>query len=396
MFRHRARWSVSRLADLRRRWLGEPPLERALRAKLAAQQREIEKLRLDLDAAITNARAAKADATSRERHMTGKRHAARRKLEVLAREIPSPAILADVFAVRAVHPPLLQYDHAAAVARHQGMLAVSDAYRRVSRDAASPDPAFEGVPLGTIDWCVPADPEGAARQRLIRQGMPFADILQAREFAVGGAMVDIGANVGLTSITRALLGDVRVVYAAEPDAANFAALVRNIVARRLEGIVVPDRVAIAARRETGVLKWSDSFVGHRLLPEGASTNAGSTVDTWPLDAWLEQIGAERNAITFVKVDAQGSEAAILDGAGSLLAMGRAAWQLEVDPVLLAAARTPVTALFERLETFFTHFVDIGSAGLGERRAPISTVRERLAYVGSRKSKTDVIVYRAAR
>src|SRR5207237_8682550 len=70
------------------------------------------------------------------------------------------------------------------------------------------------------------------------------EILETRELAVGRVMIDIGANVGTTSIPRALLGDFTCVYALEPDPANYACLVRNTVFNGVRGLVLPDRVAI--------------------------------------------------------------------------------------------------------------------------------------------------------
>jgi FkbM family methyltransferase len=59
-------------------------------------------------------------------------------------------------------------------------------------------------------------------------------------------MLDIGASIGRMSIPRVILGDLVHAYCAEPDPLNYAALVRNVAANGLCGLVLPDQAAIGA------------------------------------------------------------------------------------------------------------------------------------------------------
>ena len=149
------------------------------------------------------------------------------------------------------------------------------------------------VEIGGIGWWVPraARAEGQLAQRLIgEKRLPFVDILRTREAISNGTMLDIGANIGLTSVTRAVLGDADVVYAAEPAPDNFACLVRTVVENGLRGIVLPDRVAISDHDGTARLRLSGSIGRHALLPDAD----GVEVPTMRLTAGSGAVGSTRD------------------------------------------------------------------------------------------------------
>jgi FkbM family methyltransferase len=219
-------------------------------------------------------------------------------------------------------------------------------------------------------------------------------ILQTREVGVGGVMLDLGASVGRTSVTRGLLGDVRAVYAAEPEPASYTALVQNVVAHGLRGIVLPDRVAVGAARGEVQLHQSRFLDGHRVLATPV-TGAGHhvvQVACWPVDAWMPQVGCDPRAVTFVKVDVQGGEPEVLRGAGGLLARRQAAWQVAIAPALLAKAGRSMADLLGALEPHFTHFIDIGTPPAGRTRLqPAAGLADWLTYLGSGQPATDLLL-----
>jgi FkbM family methyltransferase len=226
------------------------------------------------------------------------------------------------------------------------------------------------------------------------QGFPYRVILQTRELAIGGCMIDIGANIGRTSIPRVMLGDVRAVYAAEPEPSNYACLVRNVVEHKLRGFVLPDRVAIGAMRGEARLRRSRYPGGHHIVGGPAKVNATITVPVWPLDEWVAHVKLDPDAVTFVKVDTQGSEVAVLTGAPGLLARRQASWQIEVDPALLRRASTNVKELLALLQHHFSHYIDIGTPDGGPRVRRTSGLAESLGYLGDRQTKTDLLLFHA--
>jgi FkbM family methyltransferase len=321
-------------------------------------------------------------------------HTLDRRLNQRRRSALSADLLQVVLQTRAAHPGIDAYTAAAAMERERRFVEGSDAYRALVDDAAARTAGLECLTIDGLEWWVPLDerlPQRAERTR--DQGFPYRVLLQTREVAVGGVMLDLGGNIGRTSVTRGLLGDARAVYAAEPEPLNYAALLQNVLAHGMRGIVLPDQVAVGGERGEVRLLRSRFMGGHRVLVQGTDERGAQvvTVPCWPVDEWLDRVGCDPGAVTFVKVDVQGSEIGILRGAAGLLALRQAAWQFEVDPLLLGKAGHTVDELFTAFETHFTHYVDMNPDRPGDRVSPIGEMRERLAYVGVEQDKTDLML-----
>ncbi len=301
-------------------------------------------------------------------------------------------VLRQVLAVRATHLPLPPRERQEAAARDAHLQTRSHEYlQAISRSAAE-------APLRRIDidgllWWVPSEDSGDHRvQRLQRQGFPYRAILQTREVAIGGFMLDNGANIGRTSLPRIMLGDVRAVYAAEPEPANYACLVRNILEHNLRGLVLPDRVAIGATRGEARMRRSRYPGGHRVLHRDEASADSFVVQLWPLDDWVVQLGVDVAALTFVKVDSQGSELDVLRGAPALLARPHVSWQIEIDPGLLRRKGMDAGELLDLLRSRFSHFIDIGSPEPGPRVRPTAELAESVSYLGTTQKKTDLLLF----
>lgn len=320
--------------------------------------------------------------------------------EVRKRAELSTAVLEQILPLRVRERPTDSSDLEIARSRERRLLEASAAYRSTVDDDAARAVRLTRMELQGVPWWLPRDEATAGRADKLRlQGFPLRAILQTRELALGGIMLDLGANVGRTSITRVLLGDVRAVYAAEPEPVNYACLVQNVVEHRLRGFVLPDQVAIGAARGEVQLQRSTHIGGHRVLTGAAPRRADVqtvAVALWPIDEWMLRLGVEPESVSFVKVDTQGSEVNVLRGATALLARSHVAWQVEVDPGLLTRAGATVTELLTLLESHFTHFIDIGTSEAGPRMQSTRDLRDALAYVGTEQSKTDLVLYNAAR
>jgi len=308
------------------------------------------------------------------------------------------AILEQVLPLR--YATIVASNHDGRAEREAAFIARSASYRvsiAAASDAASrfPDP----VMIDGLSWHVPHgrhDDGGIAKRIAHRQRLPLQEILDARELAVGRIMIDIGANIGTTSIPRVVLGDFACVYALEPDPANYDCLVRNIAGNRLRGLVLPDRVAIGDA--DGEMAMHVQASGTHHLVTAASDVAEHeriTVPCLTLDTWIDRMGIDLSDVAFIKSDTQGWDARVLAGAGGVLARKHIAWQIEVSPAMLQRSGCALPEFYERLQQHFTHFVDLrGDAGA--RGRPVAELPGALAYVERRdKRYTNLLMYHAA-
>lgn len=265
------------------------------------------------------------------------------------------------------------------------------------RAAGPPSPQLVRSTSDPVPYWIPTlKPKDAAPGSpwLQKQSVPYRSILQTREVAVGGIMLDIGANIGHTSVPRVVLGDATAAYCAEPDALNYEALVRTVVENGLEGLVLPDQVAIGARTGTAQLRRSRFPGGHQIVDGGAGSDVDSVdVDMLTLDDWVRRHAIPLPLVTFVKVDVQGLESQVLDGAREVLAARHIAWQLEVGLGTLRQAGVDAAQHLDRLRAHFTHFTDLNKDASGERGRPTAELRDALAYLEARPDgHTDILLF----
>jgi FkbM family methyltransferase len=246
-----------------------------------------------------------------------------------------------------------------------------------------------------LQWWIPRQVarDGNSLEASVASGwLPFAAILSTRELAQGAIMLDIGANVGTTSIPRVVLGDFQRVYAAEPEPSNYASLCQNVIANGLAGFVMPDRVAIGSHDGELTMDVAPNIGAHRVIGEGTLGPAPGRVivPSRTLDSWVEGLGIEPALVAFVKCDVQGWETRVLKGASSLLQQRQIVWQIEVSPKHLSEAGTSLRELCCTLRHSFDRFIDL--EGYGQRGRPTSELETALDYLGEERRFTDLLVY----
>ncbi|HEV8396057.1 MAG TPA: FkbM family methyltransferase [Vicinamibacterales bacterium] len=321
----------------------------------------------------------------------------RQRVKRLHRRVLDPDLLRGQMSLR--WPAVRQLAAAdAAVARKRAFADASPAYAAAAAAAGAPLPSSRVMTLDGLTWHVPLtepDNEAMVARALGHQDFPYRVLTQTRDAAIGGVMLDIGANIGRMSIPRVILGDVTVAYCAEPDPLNYACLMRNVRDNGLAGLVLPDHLAIGASEGTVRLQRARSAGGHRVLAEGsASRRETIEVPCLPLDTWVARIGVALEQVRFIKVDVQGSEVDVLRGASHILSHRHIAWQMEIDLDTLAA-RGYVAGrdLYPIIQQHFTHFIDLNRHRTTARVRPIGVLVEALEYVsGGSDGRTDVVLF----
>jgi FkbM family methyltransferase len=344
-----------------------------LNAELERTRQRLARLRAKLE--VTRQRLRLLEQANRRRaRVQVKLRAARQRLSSLgvsrrrarARRLRE-AVLAQVMPLR--HRALLAANPAERCARDTAFLERSASYCRARRSNELPA-GSTSLELCSLTWWIPPSSDatrGPTGLILGKERLPLREILDSRELAVGGIMLDIGANIGTTSIPRVVLGDFDRVYAAEPDPDNYACLVRNVVDNRLHGLVLPDRLALGdtvgdvslARRSTGT---------HHIIGTPDADAGSVRVRCSTLDAWVAQLSVDLSRVTFVKSDTQGWDVRVLLGAREVLCHKHIAWQIEFSPAMLQRAGCTLAVAYDVIRTHFTHFIDMrGTTGTRVRR-----------------------------
>jgi len=317
-----------------------------------------------------------------------------RRLTTARRETPSVDVLRQTFS-RRKSTLAARVGAQAFLGREEQLLGVSTSYRlAVESLANSPGPAARKLECEGLSWWVPgrAGKEQAASREVEFQRFPFRGILQTRGVAIGGIMLDLGANVGRMSVSRVVLGDATAAYCAEPDPVSYACLVRNVIDNGLRGLVLPDQTAIGDRDGTVRFLRFGRHGNFRFVSEG--TVEGADVIDVPcttLDTWVERLQIDLDAVAFIKVDVEGFERRVLAGASRVLRRSHIAWQMEVKPAGLRATGDDPLKLYADLRRAFTHFIDLNRRETGHRVRPTDELSEALRYIEPRQ-KTDVLLF----
>jgi FkbM family methyltransferase len=173
----------------------------------------------------------------------------------------------------------------------------------------------------------------------------------------GTTVVDVGANVGFFTYHFAQwTGRGGRVVAIEPESANFIGLEAMIRSRHLDGLVTAVRAA-AAERNGEVALLVDPFHpgGHYLAPGGVATPA-VTIDSL-VRQHPEQI------VSLIKIDVQGAELRVLQGARWTLESSRPALLVELDEGALRAQGGSVEQVIGFLSGYGYHGRLVSSGGL---------------------------------
>lgn len=130
----------------------------------------------------------------------------------------------------------------------------------------------------------------------------------------GDTVVDVGANIGtLTLLSAALVGNSGTVVAIEPHPQIFGYLSRNIALNRSERVILHN-TALGSR--AGVVAFSDSPLDDQ---NRVDDSGGLKVDCTTLD---ELLGDSVAKINLLKIDVEGFEKPVLEGASGVLARTR--------------------------------------------------------------------------
>lgn len=153
--------------------------------------------------------------------------------------------------------------------------------------------------------------------------------LMVKHITPDAVVYDVGANYGIHTLLMARLATKGTVYAFEPMPAIMHALRENVA---LNGFRNVRFVPLALSNESGTAEFVTGHhrgAGH-LRSAGTSEGTRSQVETCSIDEFV--YSRANPAPTFLKVDVEGAESQVLEGAVRVLA--------EARPIILLDLHTP--------------------------------------------------------
>jgi FkbM family methyltransferase len=196
--------------------------------------------------------------------------------------------------------------------------------------------------------------------------------------------VDVGANIGTTTVMALRRHPFSAAVALEPSPDNFRLLRLNLTANGLDASVQALPVAAGDRHCEVALDLSRSNHGGHRVSDAAPAGDAVTAECITLDGLVDQGVVDPVRVGLLWIDAPGSEGPALLGAGRLLEAGTPT-VVSLRPGLVH----PGDPLAELLTTHFTDAVELRKA---ERRLPI---HELTTLSSVYEHKGDVLLVRRA-
>ena len=167
--------------------------------------------------------------------------------------------------------------------------------------------------------------EGGFEQQVMESAVALLEEQLGHPPLAGRTFVDVGANIGTSTIPALKMLGARHAIAIEPAEANCRLLRANVAANGLEGRVTVIQVALSEQAGERQLEIGPDNSGDcriRLTSEpgsiGESDWTTETVSTATFDDICDKHNIGMNEIGIVWIDTQGHEAHVLGGAASLL------------------------------------------------------------------------------
>jgi FkbM family methyltransferase len=256
--------------------------------------------------------------------------------------------------------------------------------------------------------------------RVLRVAVMTMETMLGRDAVAGRTIVDVGANIGTTTVAALRSHGFGDAVACEPEEGNFRLLETNFalngLASRAHPLQLgissePGRSTLVVHEESGGFSWialDDERIAAakaaraQTAAELALGDPPQTttveVEVTTLDALAAQGVLDPERIGLIWIDTEGHEGHVLKGATSLLERGLPV-VMEVDPVSFEE-RGDADLVRELTSEHYTHFVDIrrrkdadGSPRLEAKR--VSTLPEYTAQFqcSDRAPHTDVLLPR---
>jgi FkbM family methyltransferase len=210
---------------------------------------------------------------------------------------------------------------------------------------------------------------------------------------LGGHFVDVGANIGSSTICALKSGHFGAALAFEPEPENARLLRANLAVNALQNKAVLVEAAISDAEGSVSMALAPNNPGdHRVLRGEASQALRATsrlrinVKAVTLDGGIAEAGVDPQQISLVKTDTQGYEGHVLAGASSIVTR-KVPIMLEFWPEGLKQTGG-LEPLFNVIESKYRWLFDLSERSFTTRR-PANAIRALASEIKS--AQTDLLV-----
>lgn len=218
---------------------------------------------------------------------------------------------------------------------------------------------------------------------------PLETELFKKEIKKGDVVLDIGAHIGYyTLIFAKLVGGNGQVYAFEPDPENFALLKKNVEINGYKNIVLVQK---AVSNKTGKIKLylcEDRKVDHSIYDPHDSRKS-IDIEAIRLDDYFKDY---KGKIDFIKMDIEGAEEGVIQGASSLLQKNKNV-KIVTEFLPIALRRSGIEPK-EYLKLLIKHGFSLYHINEQEKKIEPANIAELLeTYTPERGNSTNLLCIR---
>jgi len=177
---------------------------------------------------------------------------------------------------------------------------------------------------------------GAVSLDLTRRGIfevPITNYVK-NNLKDGQWAIDVGANIGYYSLLfSGLVGKNGKVFSFEPEKSNFEILKKNLAVNSINNVQI-ENVAISNTDSEGKLYLSKIAGQHKIYSSFSDTGKTADIKILTLDSWFKKNQIDYRKISFIKIDVEGAELAVVEGMTSLLTNKNLTVILEFSPKMI--------------------------------------------------------------
>jgi FkbM family methyltransferase len=175
-----------------------------------------------------------------------------------------------------------------------------------------------------VEWYFEEDDNFVGQRMALGKYEPYESQLILSKVKSGDKVIDVGANIGYYTVLLAKkAGETGRVWAIEPEGKSLEILKKNIRENRLKNVKAI-RAAASDKEEEMELRISKKNKGdHKLFGGGMRERVKTIV--------LDEILAKEGKIRMIKIDTQGWEPKVIEGAKKIIERDRPIIFMEYSP-----------------------------------------------------------------